>query len=164
MSDWEIKKTSGSCFGSEKQFVEGEEYYAALVEGAECLERRDYCAEYWESAKPVVYCYWKTKLPGQEEKRRVFIDEDMLMAFFERLADERDQEKLNFRFVLMLILMRKRRLKYESSKKEGDKEFWRLRIVGENEFTEVVNPHLDDAQIEQLSSQLGEILNADLDD
>ena len=164
MSDWEIKKSSGLCFGSQKQFVSGEEYYAALVETQEGLERRDYCADYWESDKPLVYCYWKTKLPEPQKKKRIFIDEDMLMAFFERLAEETEQEKLNFRFVLMLILMRKRRLKYDSSKNDADKESWRLRVVGENEFVEVVNPHLDDDQIEQLSSQLGQILHADLEE
>ena len=86
----------------------------------------------------------------------------MLMTFFERLEREREQEKINFRFVLALVLMRKRRLKYESSKTEDDKETWRLRITGEKEFVEVANPHLDQQQIEQLSSQIGEILQVDL--
>ena len=58
--------------------------------------------------------------------------------------------------------MRKRRLKYDSSKTDGQTEFWRLRVVGSNEYTEVVNPHLDDEQIKQLSSQIGQILQVDL--
>jgi len=58
--------------------------------------------------------------------------------------------------------MRKRLLKYDSSRTEDDKEIWRLRIVGDKEFVEVVNPHLDEGQIEQLSSQLSEILQVDL--
>jgi len=60
-------------------------------------------------------------------------------------------------------LMRKRRLKYDSSKVEDDKEIWRLRIVGsDKEFVEVINPNLDEEQIGQLSSQIGEILRVDL--
>jgi hypothetical protein len=86
----------------------------------------------------------------------------MLMAFFERLAVETDAEKVNFRFVLALVLMRKRRLKYDATKMEGTKEIWCLRIVGQKEIAEVVNPHLDDEQIEQLTSQIGQILQADL--
>jgi len=35
-------------------------------------------------------------------------------------------------------------------------------VVGEGVFTDVVNPHLDEEQIEQLSSQIGQILHADL--
>ncbi|MHC4285305.1 MAG: hypothetical protein ACYSWZ_20380, partial [Planctomycetota bacterium] len=98
-----------------------------------------------------------------EEKRKLFVDDEMLMAFFERLAGEREQEKINFRFVLTLVLMRKRRLKYDSSRIEDDKEIWRLRIAGgDKEFVEVINPHLDEEQIEQLSSQVGQILHVDL--
>jgi hypothetical protein len=86
----------------------------------------------------------------------------MLMAFFERLEKETEQEKVNFRFVLALILMRKRILKYDETKNVDDQELWRLRIVGEKQIVEVINPHLDEEQIEQLSSQIGEILQTDL--
>ena len=86
----------------------------------------------------------------------------MLMAFFERLERESEQEKIDFRFVLALILMRKRRLKYEATRVEYQSEIWRLRITGDKQTVEVVNPHLDEEQIEQLSSQIGEILQTDL--
>ena len=85
------------------------------------------------------------------------------MTFFERLAEETEQEKINFRFVLTLILMRKRRLKYDSSKTENDREIWRLRVVGvDKQFVEVINLHLNEEQIEQLSSQIGQILQVSL--
>ena len=60
MADWEIKKTLGQCFGTGREFEIDEEYFAALVEGDQGLERRDFCAEYWNEAKPSVYCFWKT--------------------------------------------------------------------------------------------------------
>ncbi len=109
-----------------------------------------------------MFCYWKTKLPNPNQKKQIFVDDDMLLAFFERLEKETEQEKINFRFVLALILMRKRRLKYDSTRIEDAKEIWRLRITGEKQFIEVINPHLDEEQIGQLSSQIGEILQADL--
>jgi len=110
-----------------------------------------------------VFCYWKTKLPHPDQKKQIFVDDEMLMAFFERLERETEQEKINFRFVLALVLMRKRRLKYDSSQAEADKEIWRLRIVGsDKEFVEVTNPNLDEEQIEKLSSQIGQILQVEL--
>jgi len=57
--------------------------------------------------------------------------------------------------------MRKRRFKYDSSRNENGREIWRLRVVGEKQFVEVVNPNLDEEQIEQLSSQLGQILHVE---
>jgi len=162
MGEWEINKPLGQCYGSEKTIEAGEDYFGALVETEEGLARRDFSGEYWETEKPEVFCYWKTRLPTPDQKKQIFVDDEMLMAFFERLAEETEQEKVNFRFVLALILMRKRRLKYDRTKNEGDVEIWRLRVVGEGEYVEVVNPHLDEEQVGQLSLQMGQILHADL--
>lgn len=162
MGEWEINKTEGLCYATNKEFAHGEEYFAALVETDEGLHRRDFCAEYWENEKPQVFCYWKTRLPFPDQKKQMFVDDEMLMVFFERLAQETDQEKINFRFVLTLVLMRKRKLKYESSKTQDGKEVWRLRIAGSKDVVEVVNPHLGEDQIEQLSGQVGQILHMDL--
>jgi hypothetical protein len=162
MSDWEINKPLGQCYGTGREIQHGEEYFGALVKTEEGLQRRDFCADYWEREKPDVFCHWRTKLPPPGQKKQLFVDDQMLMAFFERLEKETEQEKVNFRFVLALILMRKRILKYDDTRIEGDREIWRLRIVGERQTVEVVNPHLDEEQVEQLSSQIGEILQTDL--
>jgi hypothetical protein len=162
MDEWEVSRPLGQCCGTGKKIEYGEEYFAALVETDQGLARRDFCADYWQEQKPDVFCYWKTKLPRPDQKKHIFVDDEMLMAFFERLEQEREQEKINFRFVLALILMRKRRLKYDSSETQDNKEIWRLRVVGGKETVEVINPHLDEEQIKQLSSQLSEILQVDL--
>jgi len=162
MSDWEINKPLGQCYGTGRKIEYGEEYFGALVETGEGLQRRDFCADYWEREKPNVFCYWKSRLPDPGKKKQIFVDDQMLLAFFERLENETEQEKINFRFVLALILMRKRRLKYDATRVEDAKEIWRLRIVGDKQIVEVINPHLDEEQIEQLSSQIGEILQTDL--
>ncbi len=109
-----------------------------------------------------MYCFWKTKLAAPNEKKQLFVSDDMLMAFFERLAPETEAEKVNFRFVLALVLMRKRRLKYDSSKTDAGREIWCLRVPGDKDMVEVVNPHLAEDQIETLTSQIGQILQADL--
>jgi len=163
MDDWEIEKPLGQCWGTGKKIEYDEEYFATLVETERGLQRRDFCTDYWHEHKPKVFCYWKTKLPQPDQKKQLFVDDGMLMAFFERLEGEKEQEKIDFRFVLTLVLMRKRRLKYDSSRMEADREIWRLRVVGgDKQFVEVINPQLDRQQIEQLSSQMGQILRVEL--
>lgn len=162
MADWTINKPLGECCGTGRAIEPGEEYFGALVEAEEGLERRDYSVEYWENEKPAVFCFWKSRLANPDEKKELFVSDEMLLAFFERLANETDSEKLNFRFVLALVLMRKRKLKYDATRMDGAREIWSLRVVGEKDPVEVVNPHLDDEQIELLTSQIGQILQADL--
>ena len=98
--------------------------------------------------------------PGR--KKKLFVDDEMLMTFFERLAEETEPERVNFRFVLTLILMRKRILKYDSSEIKDGREIWTLRVTGENRSVRVANPRLTEDQIAQLSSQVGEILQVDM--
>ena len=162
MAEWEIKKTLGECCGTGRKFEVGEEYFAALIETDEGFERRDFSLEFWQQEKPEVYCYWKTKIADSEQKKKLFVDDDMLMTFFERLAEETDREKINFRFVLTLVLMRKRILKYDSSELKDGREIWKLRVTGEKRMVEVADPHLAEDQIEQLSSQIGQILQIDM--
>ncbi len=165
MADWEIKKTLGQCSGTDRGFEVGEEFIAALVQMEEGLQRRDFCIDYWDEHQPEVYCFWRTKMADPEEKKKLFIDNEMLMAFFDRLAEETDPEKINFRFVLTLILMRKRKLKYDSSQIDDEgAEVWTLKVTGEDRFGKVVNPHLTEDQIEGLTSQMGQILQADFDE
>jgi len=162
MADWEIKRPLGQCCGSGRQIETGQDYFAALVETEEGLERRDFCREYWQEQKPQVYCFWKTRLAAPNEKKELFVSDEMLEAFFERLANETEPEKVSFRFVLALVLMRKRRLKYNGTRMDADREIWLLRVTGAKDVVEVVNPHLDEEQIAQLTSQIGQILQADL--
>ena len=161
MDEWTINKPLGQCYGTGRKIEYGEEYFGALVQTEAGQQRRDFCADYWESQKPETFCHWKTRLPQPGQKKQLFVDDQMLMAFFERLEKETEQQKVNFRFVLALILMRKRILKYEDTRTDGDKEIWVLRTVGDRQSIEVVNPHLDEGQIEQLSSQIGEILQTE---
>jgi len=162
MDEWVIDKPLGQCCATGRVIAPGEEYYATLVQTEQGFARRDFCAEFWTQNKPEVFCYWKTKLPRPDQKKQVFVDDDMLMAFFDRLATETEQEKLNFRFVLALVLMRRRRLKYDSSKMDDGKDVWRLRITGTQDFAEVVNPNLNESQVAQLTSQIGQILQVEL--
>jgi len=69
---------------------------------------------------------------------------------------------LQFRFVLALILMRKRKLRYDSSSDVGGREIWTMTLLKDQTTHEVLNPHLTDDQIEGVSQQLTAILHGDM--
>jgi len=86
----------------------------------------------------------------------------VLCELFERLKDTVEEPKLNFRFVLGLILMRKRMLVYESSRSEDGKDIWTMRFRGKDDRLDLLNPRLTEQQVAEVSQQLGEILNEEL--
>ena len=101
-------------------------------------------------------------MPLPNQKKKLFVDDEILINFFKRLEDEKEPIKVHFRFVLALILMRKKILKYEDTRREAGQEIWKMRFVKETEMHEVVNPELDDPQIEQVSQELSSILHGEL--
>ena len=164
MKQWETARPTGICAQTGRELAEGEEFYAVLFEDGDSFRRQDYSVEAWTGAPPGAYCHFKSKVPIREPKRkRVFVDDEMLINFFVRLADETDLLRLQFRFVLALILMRKRLLRYEETLHDGEIESWQMRLAKEQTVHRVLNPHLTDEQIEGVSEQLGAILHGDVE-
>src|SRR2546421_183952 len=136
---------------------------AALKETAIGFERLDVCLNCWPTFdKADLIGFWKTSMPLVEQKKRLFVDDEVLCQLFERLADAAEPAKLNFRFVLGLILMRKRLIIYEGSRTEEGREIWQVRFKGRDQMLDLLNPRLDESQVMDVSNQLGEILNEEL--
>lgn len=163
MEQWQIRRTAGICAGTGRKLEPDEEYIAALVDEHTHFERFDFSRSYWDEHQPTVYSYWKTRMPAPSQKKRLFVDNDVLLNLFERLADETQPLKVNFRFVLALILMRQRLLAYEESFRNPDgAEIWRLRVVRSPDRTEVRNPNLTEEQIQEVSAHLSTILEGEI--
>ncbi len=165
MTDYAISRASGRCAVSGRAFDPGEEFYSVILETGEGLERRDYSLAAWEGPPPGALCHFKTRLPAREESRRTFVDDEVLINFFLRLAGASEVLKQRFRFVLALILLRKRLLKYEGTAREPEGEHWDMRLVRDKSLHRVFNPVMNDEEIEQVSGELSAILHgAPIDD
>ncbi len=164
MADWEFGRTSGRCAVSGRELAEGEEFYAVLFDRNGTLERVDYSLGSWAGPPEGAFCFWRSRVPVREKKKVVWVDDDVLINLFVRLADEKDELKIRFRFVLALLLMRKRLLKYEQTMRDGDREHWQMRFVRDPSggVHLVENPQLSDAQIEAISAQLRAILAGEM--
>ena len=161
--DWQVARPNGTCKQCQQPLDAAQEFIATLLEQGEHFERADYCQKCWDHTQPAVFSYWRTRLPEKEEKQKTFVDNDVLMNLFLRLESSSDVAKLNFRFVLALILMQKRILKYEQTENEGEQEYWIVRTSGQQQTHKVANPRLDEQQIEQVTAELGSILSTDID-
>ncbi|MGB0715620.1 MAG: hypothetical protein ACPGXK_07075, partial [Phycisphaerae bacterium] len=146
---------------SGRTIEEGEAFYTVLIEDGESFQRLDYSEGSWEGPPEGAYCFFRTHMPHKEKRKRTLVDDMMLRAFFERLKDETDPVRVQFRFVLALILMRKRLLRYEGMERK-EQEFWIMRFAGEDKRHQVVNPSLSEAEIESVSKQLSVIMHADM--
>jgi len=180
-SGYQIERPSGQCAATGRTLEPGETFVATLVEDEQGgLCRRDYSLEAWDRGEQPNECFgfWRTTVPEPTQKRKPFVDDEVLMNLLRRLEDAEEPQRVAFRFVLMLILMRKKLLRYDRTEREpreggGEREWWVLTPKADlskgplgkwsdSETIRVLDPHLDEAGIEQVTEQLGEILNAEL--
>jgi hypothetical protein len=165
----QVAKPGGTCAVSGRAIAAGERFMAAVRETPAGLERIDVAAEHWEAFdRSGLLAFWQTVMPRAEEKKKVFVDDEVLCTLFERLAEASEPAKIHFRFVLGLILMRKRLVLYDSTRHEegpggsGPRDVWVVRMKGREDKLDLVDPKLDEKQVMEVSQQLGEILNEEL--
>ena len=169
-SGYEVSRPQGVCAVTGNPIGADEKFMAALRETPSGFERVDVSMPAWpDFDRKDVVAFWQTTMPKTEAKKKLFVDDEVLCQLFERLADVQEPAKLNFRFVLGLILMRKRMLIYETTRHEGskddggnDRELWTVRFKGREERLDLLNPRLTEEQVGEVSQQLGEILNEEL--
>ena len=164
MSDRQVARFSGKCADCAREFQESDDFFAVLGEGDEGFERVDHCPECWPKVKDQGLIFWKTRVPVREEKKRTFVDDAVLVEFFRRLADAEEPQRQRFRFVLALVMMRKRLLRYVRSTRRKGTEYWRVILMADKREYLVLDPQLSEEQIAELSAQLGQILNEDPDE
>jgi len=160
---YDVAKPLGKCHVTGEAIAPGEKFMAALRETPLGFERVDVSMKAWpQFDRKDVVGFWQTTMPAHEQKKKLFVDDEVLCDLFERLKDTTEQPKLNFRFVLGLILMRKKMLVYENSRSEDGKDIWVVRFRGKEEPLDLLNPKLDETQVAEVSQQLGQILNEEL--
>ena len=185
-SPYNVEKPTGTCALSGRELTPGEPYIATLVEatgedgGAIGLKRLDIALEAWrEGSRPEgLFSFWKTTVPQPKEKKKLFADNAVLLNLLHRLADETQQQRLDLRFVLCLILLRKKILRHDATEQHRDaegnaNEWWRLTpkldpskgAMGkwdEQNPVTVYNPGLSEERIQAVAEQLHEVLEGDL--
>jgi hypothetical protein len=160
---YDVARPHGRCFVSNSTIEPGQKFMAALRETPQGFERIDVSVESWEQFdRSGVLAFWQAVMPRAEAKKRLFVDDTVLCELFERLGEATEPVKLNFRFVLGLILMRKRLVIYDSTRTEADREVWRVRMKGRDDLIDLLNPRLNEQQIVEVSQQLNQVLSEEL--
>ena len=133
---WNIRARATVCHATDHPFEDGESVYAAIYknEGEDGYERRDYCADAWQALKSgegakenaketptPPYSSWRTTFEPSLDpnKRPEVVEKESAEALLRRLIEEDDANSENARYILALMLERKKILKQVDAK-DGD--------------------------------------------
>jgi hypothetical protein len=161
-NEYEFGRATGKCAVTQKPFQEGEQYYVVLIEEADGFVRRDYSVEGWSGPPEGSFCFWRGRTPIKDKKGRMAVDLGVLLNLFQRLENVESRGKQHFRFVLALLLMRKRLLRLDESVREDGREFWQMRVAADQSLHRVLNPELSQEEIALLSAQLSALLSGEV--
>lgn len=168
-TQYQVARATGRCAATQRELSPGESCVATLCERAEDegFDRLDFSPEAWEAGhRPErLFSFWRTVVAAPEERRKLLVDDEVLLDLFHRLADDDREHRRAFRFVLALILMRKRQLRYVGRSGSGAEEVWRFLPRGaaaDDRPLEATNPQLGDDDVRELTAQLTEILQGEV--
>lgn len=172
-SSYDIARPSGVCAASGEPIAPGRPYVAVLVEreGQEGLERLDFAADRWDAgARPGppfrVFGSWRALMQDGTAQKRAFIDDESLLDLLEQLEGATEPSRQSFRYVLTLLLVRKRLLKFEGARQEAGARLMLVRRATPAGATpgpvmEVIDPAMDESAIAAAIEQLGSIMNGE---
>jgi hypothetical protein len=161
-TDWTIQSRSGRCAETGKDFAEGEYFYALLFRERDGFRREDLSEEAWKERQGDFgarepYSFWRSKFepaPVTPEPLKKETAEELLR----RYMNERDEGHANARYILALMLERKRLLKQIEAKEEVHGRTLVYEHVKTGEVFVVPDPGLRLDQIESVQSEVAALL------
>jgi hypothetical protein len=101
-------------------------------------------------------------VPTADKPRKPVINDEILLECFDRLKDSTEPDGMNFRYVVALLLMRRKRFRFEDVFRESDgRDILMLKDVKGGSLHRVADPRLTDDQIAGVQTEVFRVLGWD---
>ena len=159
--EWEIKSRARFCARTGKPFEEGECFYTLLFRDGDGFRREDLSEKAWrernENIRP--FSFWRSKYEAPQPPPSEPLRKEDAENLLRRLVAEAEPASVNARYILALILERKRILRpIESS----DERLLVYEHAGTGESIVVPNPRLSLDQLSAVQNEVYEMLAGSL--
>jgi len=119
-NEWEIKSRAHCCALTGKQFEQGECFYTLLFRDGDGFRREDISEEAWgnrnENIEP--FSFWRSRYEAPARAPEP-LPKDDVESLLRRLIAEQDPASVSVRYILALMLERKRILRPVESRDAG---------------------------------------------
>jgi hypothetical protein len=167
MDDWKIQRRTSACRRCERPFEEGARHASVLAVVGEELVREDICEACWNAREPAGggELFWWFPRHAAERKKTVSLDLEMLERLFLALESRPEFAVRELRYLICLLLLRKRRLKVERIERGGEGESFVVKRPRREERHRVFVFDFDAARMAELRVRLQAVFDgAELDE
>jgi hypothetical protein len=157
--DYEVQRCTRQCATSGRDLAPGEEFYSVLVAAGAELIRRDYAVEAWEGPPEGAVAWWKSQMPNPQATKMRLAPNEVLLQLFDQLEEQPD--KRDMRYVLALLLVRRRVMRLEGSERDAEgRELLVLYCPRRDATYQVPEETPNDERANQIQEELAQLLYA----
>ncbi|MEZ6138949.1 MAG: hypothetical protein R3B84_00115 [Zavarzinella sp.] len=158
MLTYEIHGPARQCTLTGQELHPGDKCYSALFEEHGKFVRKDFARSAWETPPPGAIAWWQSTVPNGQKPKKLTINDNLLLECFQHLEKATEDRRLNFRFVVTLLLVRRKILRLDDSFRRDGKDFLLVRNLKTNQVHEVLDPQMTDEDIEAVQEEIFQIL------
>jgi hypothetical protein len=117
MVEYDIQRCTRRCHATGRELAPGEAVYSVLVDSGGNVARQDFSADAWQGPPEDAIGWWKGTIADSAGKRAHWAPNEVMLHYFEQL--EGNPAKEDARYVLALLLVRRRIVRVESNEKDA---------------------------------------------
>ena len=161
--NWNIRSRSHTCQHTGEPFADGDTFYTALFEDEKTGEliRRDYAAASWDTVRGELqpFSFWKSLYEAPKHEVKVEVTEkEGAENLLRRLIEEDNLGTENTRYILAVMLERKRVLKQTATRDTDDAHFLIYEHPKSGEVYIIRDPELRLDQVEAVQREVSILL------
>ena len=156
LSEWEIKTRARQCARTREAFVDGATIFTLLFREGNGFRREDVSQEAWlqirDSVEP--FSFWKSKFQSPPTPAPDPMPKESVEELLRRLLEQDLPEHINVRYVLAIMLERKKTLKHVDTRESAEEKILIYEHAKTGEVFIIVDPRL---RLDQLDSVQQEV-------
>ena len=160
LSEWEIKARSRHCAQTQEAFEDGATIYTLLFRDRTGFRREDISEKAWQQIKESVapFSFWKSKFQAPPPAAPEPMPKESVEELLRRLVSEDLPEHLNARYVLAILLERKRTLKQVDFRETAEEKILIYEHAKTGEAFIIPDPRLRLDQLDSVQQEIYSLL------
>ncbi len=159
-TDWEIKTRASQCTATSRPFAHEETFYTLLYRTKEGFRREDLCEEAWAARNDNLqpFSFWKSKFVAPTEAPPDPLPSQSIEGLLRDFMSEDNPEHAKARYILAVMLERKRALRHIETKVTGDEPLLIYEHTKTGEIFLIPDPQLRLEEVEHVQYEVAALL------